>query len=159
MRITTAVVHVQPKDVSSWQGHRAARTSPFYQARLDALSRTLALVRQALKARDFRSLGQAVEREAVSMHVVAMTSHLKDRSWLSGVYYWQPETLALMHAVQRWRGQGLEAYFTVDAGPNVHLLCESSHQAQLEQQLDRVLAGLGGDRLVSAPGRGAPSRR
>lgn len=154
LRITTVILDERAKEVSSPEGHRVARTSPFYQARLDALPRTLAVVRQALLDKDFRTLGQAVEREAVSMHVVAMTSRLQDRSWLSGIYYWRPGTLALIHAVQEWRCQGLEVYFTIDAGHNVHLLCQSGHQSELETELDRVLPGLGARYLVSEPGRG-----
>lgn len=152
--ITTVILDERPKVVSSAEGHRAARTSPFYQARLKTLPQTLEVVRQALLARDFRALGQAVEREAVSMHVVTMTSYLEEHPWLSGIYYWQPETCALIHAVQAWRRQGLEVYFTIDAGHNVHLLCQDECRAELEWQLDQVLPGPGGKYLVSRPGRG-----
>lgn len=155
LRITTLVLNAQPKEVSSWEGHWAARTSPFFQARLEALPQTLDVVRRALRDRDFRTLGQAIEREAVSMHVITMTSHLKDRPWLSGIYYWQPETMALIQAVQTWRRDGLEVYFTIDAGHNVHVLCERACQAELEGRLDRMLPDLGGMYLVSRPGRGA----
>lgn len=155
VRIITVILGVGAKDVSSSEGHRVAGTSPFYQARMDTLPRTLAVVRQAVLNKGIRTLGQAVEREAISMHVVTMTSHLEDRPWLSGIYYWQPETLVLIHAVQEWRRQGLEVYFTIDAGHNVHLLCQNQHQAGLERVLDRVLPELGGRYLVSAPGGGA----
>jgi diphosphomevalonate decarboxylase len=155
LRITTVILDEEAKDVSSSEGHRLAWTSPFYPARLDALPQTLKIVRQALMDKDFRTLGPAVEREAVSMHVVAMTSRPDDRPWLSGIYYWQPGTLALIHVVQGWRRQGLEVYFTIDAGQNVHLLCEARHQIRLKEALDRLLADLGGRYLVSAPGRGA----
>ena len=155
LSVVTVILGEEAKEISSSEGHRLARTSPFYQARLDALPRTLAVVRQALLARDWQALGPAVEREAVSMHVVAMTSRLADRPWLSGIYYWQPGTLALIQAVQAWRRQGLEAYFTIDAGQNVHLLCRARDQAHLEGALERLLPGLGGRYLVSAPGRGA----
>jgi len=155
LRITTVIIDEGPKDVSSSEGHRAAGTSPFYRARLDALPQTLATVRQALLDKDLGTFGLAVEREAVSMHAVTMTSWLADRPWLSGVYYWQPGTLALILAVQEWRRQGLEVYFTIDAGQNVHLLCEGERQAKLEAALDRALVDVGGRTLVSAPGRGA----
>jgi diphosphomevalonate decarboxylase len=155
LRITTVILDERAKGVSSSRGHQVSGTSPFYRARLDALPKTLSAVRQALLARDFHTLGHAVEREAVSMHVVAMTSHLKDRPWLSGIYYWQPGTLTLIHAVQEWRRQGLEVYFTIDAGHNVHLLCEGEHQAALERRLEDELRRVIKRYLVSEPGRGA----
>jgi len=155
VRIITVIVDEQAKDVPSSEGHRAARTSPFYQARLDALPQTLAAVRQALRDRDMRRLGLAAEREAVSLHVVAMTTHLEDRPWLSGIYYWQPGTLALMHAVQAWRRRGLEVYFTIDAGQNMHLLCEGKRQADVEQRLKEYDHNFVKRYVVSGPGRGA----
>ena len=155
LKFTTIILDEGPKDISSSEGHRATKSSPFYQARLDALPRTLEVVRQALLTKDFRSLGQAVEREAISMHVVAMTAQLENHDWLSGIYYWQPKTLYLIQAVQEWRYQGLEIYLTIDAGPNVHLLCKSKHQAELEQELEHMLHDLGGKYFVSEPARGA----
>jgi diphosphomevalonate decarboxylase len=155
VRIITVILDERAKDVSSLEGHRLAWTSPFYQARLDALPQTLAVVRQALLDRDIRTLGLAVEREAVSMHAVAMTTPVEDRPWLSGIYYWRPETLALIHAVQGWRRQGLEVYFSIDAGQNVHLLCEGKRQAELERRLGVNLHNIEKRYLVSGPGRGA----
>jgi diphosphomevalonate decarboxylase len=155
IKITTVILDERPKDISSSEGHQTAKTSPFYQARLDTLPRILKTVRQGLLTRDFRSFGQAVEREAVSMHVVAMTTHPEGRDWQSGVYYWQPATLYLIQAVQEWRHQGLEVYFTIDAGPNVHLLCEGEYQADLELELKQALHEFEGKYLVSVPARGA----
>lgn len=155
LKITTVILDKQAKTVSSTEGHHLAWTSPFFQARLEALPRTLEVVRQALLDRDFATLGHTTEREAVSMHVVMMTSFVEDKDWLSGIYYWQPETLALIHAIQTWRRDGLAVYFTIDAGHNVHLLCEAQHQAELEQALDRLLPNLGARYLVSDLGGGA----
>ena len=155
LKITTVILDEQAKTISSTEGHHVAWTSPFFQARLDALPQTLEVVRQALLDRDFATLGHTTEREAVSMHVVMMTSFVEDKDWLSGIYYWQPETLALIHAVQTWRRDGLAVYFTIDAGHNVHLLCQSEDQAELERALGRLLPDLGGTYLVSRLGPGA----
>jgi len=155
MRITTVIVDQRPKEVSSSEGHRATRTSPFYEAWLAALPPTLETVRRALADRDFRTLGMAVERQAIAMHAVAMTSTPAARDWLSGVYYWTPATLALIQTVQDWRRQGLAVYLTIDAGPNVHLLCEAKDQAELEKELAPLLPALGGKYLVSRPAVGA----
>ena len=60
----------------------------------------------------------------------------------------------MLHAVRRWREEdGLPVYFTMDAGPNVHLICEPD----IERDLLKRLQGLSGVRSVvtSGPGDGA----
>jgi diphosphomevalonate decarboxylase len=155
LRIVSVLLHHPPKTISSSEGHRAARTSPFYEARLAALPGTFRDVKRSLLARDFRSFGWRVEREAISMHVVAMTAAVESADWLSGIYYWQPGTLRLMHAVQAWRRDGLDVTFTLDAGPTVHLICEARDQSRLERALNRLLPDVEGRYLVSEPARGA----
>jgi diphosphomevalonate decarboxylase len=155
IRIITVMLDSRPKSISSSEGHRAAKTSPFYEARLNALPQTLEVVKQSLLDRDFCCFGRAVEREAVSMHTIAMTADLRKSDWLSGIYYWQPETLRLIQVVQEWRRSGLEVYLTIDAGANVHLICESENQSSVERALEQTLPDLGGSCLVSGPSGGA----
>jgi diphosphomevalonate decarboxylase len=155
LRIITVILEGGPKEVPSSEGHRAAQTSPFYAAWLAALPPTLETVRRALAERDLGTLGMAVERQAMAMHAVAMTSSPAGREWLSGIYYWAPGTVALIRAVQDWRRQGLRVYLTIDAGANVHLLCEAPDQGELEGELGRLLPALGGRYLVSRPAVGA----
>ncbi|MBN1875722.1 MAG: diphosphomevalonate decarboxylase [Anaerolineae bacterium] len=143
------------KEVSSLEGHRAATSSSFYHTRLYELPRTLQAVRAALRTRYFPTLGMAVEREAISMHTIAMTSTMVEHPWLSGIYYWQPETLHVMKAVQKWRHNGLQVYFTLDAGSSVHLLCEAQNLHVVMRELSPLLDKLGGTTLISKPGRGA----
>lgn len=155
LSILTVYFDAPPKAISSLEGHRAAHSSPFFETRLRIIEETLETVRWAILSCDFPTLGMTVEREAITLHLIAMSSTPQNRPHLSGIYYWQPQTLALIQAVQRWRAEGLEVYFTLDAGPAVHLLCESSQQEALRTALDPLLATLGGQLIVSAPGMGA----
>jgi diphosphomevalonate decarboxylase len=50
------------------------------------------------------------------MHAVMMTS-------CPSLIYWEPATLAVMLAVIQWRREGLPVFYTIDAGPNVHVIC------------------------------------
>jgi diphosphomevalonate decarboxylase len=118
------VVSREPKKVPSSEGHQLALASPFSQARLNTLPERTGNIRRAIHERDFETFGRETEAEALAMHTIAMTSaHVADGTWRSGVYYWLPDTLELLAAVQEWRADGLEVYFTLDAGPTVHLLC------------------------------------
>ena len=111
-----AVISRVHKPTGSTEGHALADTSPLQAARLADAPRRLDLCRQAILERDFEALAQVVELDSNMMHAVMMTSS-------PPLVYWQPATLAIMHAVSTWRQQGLPACYTNDAGPNVHVLC------------------------------------
>ncbi len=100
--------------------------------------------RSAIATRDLPRLGKVIEKDALAMHGVMMTS-------TPSLLYWQPATVAVLHAVQQWREQEqIPVYFTMDAGPNVHLICEpASRNAVMERA--RALPGVQ-QVLVSQPG-------
>jgi diphosphomevalonate decarboxylase len=134
------IVSREPKRVPSSEGHQLALGSPFSQARLSSLPERLANVRRAIHERDFETFGRETEAEALAMHMIAMTSaHVAGGAWRSGVYYWLPDTLELLAAVQEWRSGGLAVYFTLDAGPTVHLLCMADQAAAVADAV-RALA-------------------
>ena len=135
LRDLVVIVSGDPKELSSSEGHRVASRHPFMPARQRLLpARTVAL-KGALVGRDFDTLGALVEQEALEMHGVMISGEP------AGLYL-QPATVALLHAVRRWRADGLPVYATLDAGPNVHLLVEGRHAAQLESALAEQAPGL-----------------
>jgi diphosphomevalonate decarboxylase len=124
LRDVIAVVSVEEKKVGSTDGHAAASSSHFLTERLNALPARLARVRRALFARDLAALGPDIEEDAVELHLIAMTS-------TPPIYYWSPGMVRVIQAVQAWRADGLAVYFTLDAGPNVHLICEAKDADQV----------------------------
>lgn len=141
-----AIVSQQHKAVGSYDGHGLAPSSPLHKARVAAVPELLATIRLGLQERDLATLGPATEADALAMHGVMMTSR-------HSLLYWLPATVAVLNAVRAWRNEGLAVYFTLDAGPNVHCLCEAGSAAEVERRLrnlDDVL-----DVLVSGPGGGA----
>lgn len=155
VHVITVAWPLGPKAVPSLAGHDAVSTSPFYEARLALLPRTLDRVREAIAQRDLGALGMVVEREAMSLHAVAMTSQPAARPWMSGVTYFAPETIRMIQAIQEWRERGLEVYFTLDAGPSVHLLCAACDVAQVVQAVRNSVDSESASILVSRAGRGA----
>ncbi|GAB4548706.1 MAG: diphosphomevalonate decarboxylase [Anaerolineae bacterium] len=143
LRDLVVVVSREHKAVGSSRGHGLAVSSPLHQARLAAVPAMLAGCKRALLARDLSAMGVLIEQDAVMMHAVMMTSR-------PPLYYWTPETIAVIQAVQRWRAEGLPVYYTIDAGPNVHLICQARDAAAVEAQA-RALPGVL-DILISGPG-------
>lgn len=141
-----AIVHTAHKKTGSTEGHTLASTSPLQAGRVADAPRRLELCRTALLARDLGALAEVVELDSNMMHAVMMTSS-------PPLMYWQPESLAIMQAVRGWRAQGLPACYTLDAGPNVHVLCAGEVAPEVEKRL-RELAGVS-DVLAARPGGAA----
>ncbi len=126
-----AVVETGPKNVSSRDGHRRAESSPYFAPRLAALDGRLDRVRAALRGRDFEALGDAVEEEGIDLHLIAMSSR-------PPVYYWSPGTIEVLAAVRGLRADGVAAYGTMDAGANVHVICQPADAPQVADRLEAL---------------------
>ncbi|MEZ0396315.1 MAG: diphosphomevalonate decarboxylase [Anaerolineales bacterium] len=132
-----AVVSREHKATGSARGSALAATSPLQAARLADAPRRLDLCRAAILRRDFEALAAVAELDSDLMHAVMMTS-------TPPLFYWQPATLAVMQAVRAARAGGLPVCYTVDAGPNVHVICEAGAADETAARL----AGLPGVRQV-----------
>ncbi len=129
LRDLVAVVDASPKGVSSRAGHRLAPTSPYFERRLALLAARLERVRGAIAARSLAELGPVVEEEAIDLHLIAMSSR-------PPVYYWRPGTLAVLAEARRLRdAEGVAVWATIDAGPNVHLICEPAAEAAVAARM------------------------
>ncbi len=129
-----AIVETKKKKYSSSYGHEIADTSPFFTQRISRISDRLGMVRHAILEKDFTQLGELIEADSNCMHTVMRTSK-------PSLNYWNDGTQEVMREVQKLRNKGVEAYFTIDAGANVHVLCQlqdalSVHEAI--QKLDHV---------------------
>jgi diphosphomevalonate decarboxylase len=126
-----AVVDAGAKKIGSAENHRLASTSAYFATRLAELPARLEATRAAIAARDLEALGEAIEADAVSMHAVCMTSRPPS-------FYWSGATMEVIHAVRGWRAVGLQAYFTIDAGPNVHVICAAEDRAEIARRLEAL---------------------
>ncbi len=142
-----AVVSTRPKVVGSSQGHALAATSPLQAARVADTPRRLALAQDAILRRDFAQLAEVVELDTHLMHAVMQTSQPR-------LLYWHRASLEVMHAVRAWRAAGRPVAYTLDAGPNVHVLCP----ATLAESVAADLAVLPGVNEVRVATVGGPAR-
>lgn len=126
-----AIVDDGPKGVSSRDGHRLAPTSPYFERRQELLPQRLETVRTAIAARDIERLGEAIEAEAIDLHLIAMSS-------TPPIHYWRPGTLAVMSRMRSLRDEGVAVYATMDAGPNVHLICRPEDEATVAKAVETL---------------------
>lgn len=142
-----AIVSEAHKPTGSTAGHALADTSPLQTARVADTPRRLDICRQAILNRDFEAFADITELDSNLMHAVMMTSQPR-------LYYWQAETLTVMHSVQEWRAGGLPVCFTIDAGPNVHVICLSTIEDEVVARLQDIPGVL---RVITAR-PGGPAR-
>jgi diphosphomevalonate decarboxylase len=116
LRLGILEVSKTKKKTGSTDGmNRTVETSELYEAWPAQADCDFDELRTAIAAQDFSMLGKTAENNALAMHATMLAA------W-PPLCYWKPQTLALMQKVWQARADGLEIYFTIDAGPNLKLL-------------------------------------
>ncbi|MBI4392872.1 MAG: diphosphomevalonate decarboxylase [Euryarchaeota archaeon] len=137
----------EKKKVGSLEGHELADRSPIHGTRLKWVNDALPRMKEAILTKDLGSIGDLAERDALFMHSVMMTSD-------PSVLYWTGETVRGIRDVRSWRDEGIPVWFTIDAGPNLHLLTPAEHAPDVVRRA-RTTWGLSKEQVIdSAPGEG-----
>ena len=147
VRLCVAVTAKGQKSIGSTAAMElTARTSPYYTAWLASVPTDLSEARSAIRARDLERLGVVAERSATRMHACGLAAD-------PHILYWNPATVAAIATVKELRARGVAAYFTIDAGPHVKVLCTAT---DAEAVAAALVATPGVERaLTLAPGPGA----
>jgi diphosphomevalonate decarboxylase len=147
LRLVIAVTAEEEKALGSTPAmEETARTSPFYPAWVASCENDLAEAREAIAAHDLACLGAVAERSALRMHATALGAD-------PGIVYWNPATVAAIHATRALRARGVAAYFTIDAGPHVKVLCTAGEAPVVAAALGDVPGVL--RTITASPGAGA----
>ena len=107
--------------------HTAA-TSAFYSLWRQASQQDLEAVRAGIASRNIDAIGAAMEANCMKFHATMFAAN-------PPFTYMTSKSLQVIEFVQALRDEGLSAYFTMDAGPNVKILCRRSDQDQLHERL------------------------
>jgi diphosphomevalonate decarboxylase len=126
-----AVVSKEKKEVSSSEGHKLATSSPFFETRLQLTKDRLRLMKQYLQEKNFTKFGELTETEALELHAIYLTSQ-------PSLIYLLPGTLHVMHEVKHWRQEGLEVYFTLNTGQDIHLICQKKDVETVTKKLTEI---------------------
>lgn len=111
------VVSDKKKYIPTSASQQSAYTSPFFEKRLTLLPKRITEIKKLIKERDFPKFGELIEKEALEFHAILLTSN-------PPLLYWLSETLSAMYDVQQLRKEGAEAYFTINTGHDVHVICQ-----------------------------------
>lgn len=124
-RDTILVVDDQPKSISSTEGHRLMNSHPYRESRIKLAGDHSKLMLTALKEGDLDLFGHTLEQEALGLHALMMTS---DPSYC----LMKPLSLEIIQKLKEYRDKTkVQCFFTLDAGPNIHLLYPEQERAHV----------------------------
>lgn len=136
----------EEKKISSSEAHKSASTSPFFKSRLTDLKKRTKLIKKAFFDKDFTLFGNLLEEEALSMHLVTMTQK-------PPLFFWSGKTIEVIKEIVDLRKKGIEAYFTIDAGENVHVICQEKDELIIKKHF--IQSPLVKDIIINSPAVGA----
>ena len=113
---TILLVDKGEKVVSSTVGHNLMHGHPFAEKRFEQANENLSKLSEILQNGDLKAFVNLVEREALTLHAMMMTSN---------PYFilMKPNTLSIINKIWEFRARtNSNVCFTLDAGANVHLL-------------------------------------
>lgn len=128
------IVSSDEKKVSSTAGHELMHTNIFASTRYQQANNNTVAIIDALKTGDLEKFGYIAEEEALTLHALMMTSN-------PSYILLQPESLKLIALIRAYRtATKLPVYFTIDAGPNIHLLYPNSIYSEVQDWIKNELS-------------------
>lgn len=144
MAMVIATVEEREKPVSSRVAMvRTAETSPFYPAWVTSTAETLDRMVDACAAGDLDLVGRIAETNALRMHALIQSCDPPIR-------YLTSASLQVLDRIEALRADGVLAYATIDAGPNVVVVCAPGDAQRIADDLAAVAST-----VVAHPGPGA----
>ena len=136
LRVLAAVVSTEAKLLASREAMRTTRSaSPFYRAWLADSRHLLARALQALERRDIEELGHAVRLSYSRMHAALLASE-------PPALYWLAATVSVNRECASLRARGIGAWETIDAGPQVKILCLQEDAPAVRRSLMEMMPDL-----------------
>ena len=121
-----------PKTIGSTEGmNHTAATSPYYTAWINQQPADLAAMRRAIQQRDFEQVIDISEFSCLKMHGLMLSAR-------PGLVYWNGVTVDIIHHVRALRRKGIPVFFTIDAGPQVKVICLPEVADSVEDSLKEI---------------------
>ncbi len=132
-RDSILIVSGEQKSVSSRAGHALMEGNPYASARYVQANDNIKTLLAALKSGDLDTFINITESEALQLHALMMCSN-------PSYILMKPNTMNLVNEIREFRHEtNIPLCFTLDAGPNVHLLYPESEVEKVEYFIKNVL--------------------
>ncbi len=130
---TVLIVSNDQKQISSTAGHQLMENHPYKQARIQQATNNVNQLLQALENGDWNLFIEIAELEALSLHGLMMSSS-------PGYTLLLPNSLTIISKIREFRASTkIPVCFTIDAGPNIHVLYPESNKIEVLEFIERDL--------------------
>lgn len=153
LRDAILMVDSGTKEVSSSVGHRLMDEHHYQRSRIAQAHENINELYLALLTGDQEKFIAVVENEALSLHAMMMTSS-------PSFILLKPNSLELISRIRRFREKSqIPVCFTIDAGPNIHMLYFQENESDVKAFIERELLAFCengkwiDDRIGTGPGR------
>lgn len=120
------IIEDEPKKVSSTAGHSLMNNHPYAAQRFVQANERTARLAEVLKNGDYAEFIHIAESEALTLHAMMMTS-------MDYYLLMKPGTLMAIERLFEFRQEtAIPVCFTLDAGPNVHILYPEQYKDKVE---------------------------
>jgi len=130
--ILVVIVKNQAKFMGSREGMRiTVKTSPSYDSWLEKSAQRLPNLINAIAKKDFTTVGQLAQDDWQDMQKTMLDTKPQ-------LNYWTDESYKVMRTINALCNQGIECYFTTEAGPNLKVLCLENDQNKIKSELEKI---------------------
>jgi diphosphomevalonate decarboxylase len=127
------IVSRAEKSVSSTAGHALMNDNIYATNRYQQANDRMSTLLTALQDGDVATFGEICEDEALTLHALMMCSK-------PSYILMEPASIAIINEIRRFRKEyDLPVYFSLDAGPNIHLLYPDHITEQVSYWKEDVL--------------------
>lgn len=123
------VLNEGKKSISSREAmKKTIDTSPLYDAHVEATHVDIRKIKKAIKNRDFIEVGKIAEHNAMRMHATMLSSN-------PPIMYFEEKSIRAINKIKELRENGFDIFYTMDAGPNVKIICKKSEAKDIINQM------------------------
>ena len=126
------ILNEDKKTISSSDGHKLAKSSLFHQIRVNNIEYKLSLLKKALLNFNFDVVKDLTEEDALLMHSVMHTGNPSLK------YLNQASAKIISAFIQERNSKSIKAFWTLDAGPNIHILYMSGQEPFLTKIFQNI---------------------
>lgn len=131
-RILACVISKKQKKVKSRAGMKqSVNTSPIFDIWRTQADNDAKKMVSLIKEKNFEELGKLAQKNCILMHACAMTTD-------PTIMYWQAGTMEIIHKVIEMQESGVKAYFTIDGGPQVKIICLASDVDKIKKEVELI---------------------
>jgi len=130
-RVLIVVTDSGQKLISSREAmQNSLQTSPFYKTWVEDSETNLPLMQNNIAAKNIIKVGLLAELDCLDMHKTMWTAH-------PPINYWTDSTHKVIDTVLELQNQKVPCFYTIDAGPNVKVICLDKDVSFIKNRLQQ----------------------